>query len=76
MLSNFVGMRELFDTNRKLDILTLSETHITTDEDNDELYEIPGYTFVKRNRTAGLGGGVAGLYQKWHRISKVFGFRK
>ena len=40
---------------------SLSETHIVDGDfsDNDELFNLPGYTFVKRNRKSGKGGGVA-----------------
>ena len=44
-----------------MDVLSLSETHIIEDEynDNDALFAIYGYTFIKRNRKKGQGGGVA-----------------
>jgi hypothetical protein len=55
-----------------MDIITLSETHINTHSFNNisELYSIPGYTFVHKNRTSGTHGGV-GMYIsdriKWKR---------
>ena len=41
-------------------ILTLSETHIESNSahDVDDLYQIPGFQLIKRNRTTGKGGGV------------------
>ena len=44
--------------NNGMDIISLSETHITPENDINALYTIPGYTLVKRNRTNGPGGGV------------------
>ena len=43
-----------------LHVLTLSETYIISNNYNDEdsLYDIPGYYFIKKNRTKGPGGGV------------------
>ena len=32
------------DTLSKIDIISLSETHINGPTDNDELYKVPGYT--------------------------------
>ena len=39
----------------------MSETHITTNSFNDDkkLYDLPGYTFINRNRNKGKCGGVA-----------------
>ena len=39
----------------------MSETHIRNEShlDNNNLYHIEGYNFVNRNRTKGIGGGVA-----------------
>ena len=41
--------------------MTLSETHINnnTHNDLDDLYEIEGFQFIKRNRNNGKDGGVA-----------------
>ena len=58
MLSNFIGICELFDSNKNIDILTLSETHITADEGNNNLYKVPGYSFLNPSRTCGKGGRV------------------
>jgi len=52
--------------------ITLSETHINTDcfNNNTELYSIPGFTFIHKNRHKGTHGGV-GMYIsdkiKWRR---------
>ena len=42
-------------------IVALSETHIESQSiyDNNSLYEIPGFSFIKRNRSKEKGGGVA-----------------
>ena len=55
--ANFLGLCEFLAANTTVDVVTLSETHIANDYDT--LYQIPGYTFVKRNRDNGKGGGVA-----------------
>ena len=58
---------ETLFTNEKF-ILILSETHIASV--NSELFQIPDFKFVQKNRIAGEGGGVA-LYLsndlKWKR---------
>ena len=38
LLYNMPSIKELTFLNKDIDILTLSETHISTDEDNDNLY--------------------------------------
>lgn len=63
LLNNFTAIEELFSSNKNIDVLTLSETHICNSEDNDKLYKIPNYNFEKRHRKNGKGGGVA-LYVK------------
>jgi len=57
LLVNFHGIQELLSSNQNIDVLTLSETHISTDERIDKLYKIPGYNFERRNRAVGKGGG-------------------
>ena len=47
---------ETLFTNEKF-ITTLSETHIASV--NSELFQIPGFKFVQKNRVAGEGGGAA-----------------
>ena len=57
---NLSNLAQIFESGN-IDIFTLSETHVVQDSymDVDDLYTIPGYTFVKRNRATGKGGGVA-----------------
>ncbi len=59
LLSNLVNVQELLDRNKRIGIL--SETHITENgyDDNETLFAIDGYNFIKRNRKNGSGGGVA-----------------
>jgi len=45
--------------NRKMDLISLSETHIGGDLVNESLYKIPGFDFIKRDRKFGKGGGVS-----------------
>ena len=52
----------LFYTLTKTHIFTLSETHIDNSTPT-QLFEIPGYTFINKNRDIGTHGGVA-LYIK------------
>ena len=66
LLNNFSLLETFVNTaNSKIDILSLSETHITNSDfmDNESLYSLPGYTFINRNRKSGKGGGVA-IYVK------------
>ena len=46
---------------KSFDIFTLSETHIAQNHplDNNDLYNLDGYKFVKRNQSTDEGGGVA-----------------
>ena len=62
LLKNFDLLEALVHKlDSKLDIISVSETHIVDGDasDNEELYVLPGYTLVKRNRKSGKGGGVA-----------------
>ena len=59
LLNNFTTVEELISSNQNIDVLTLSETHITASQSNDKLYAISGYNFEKRDGTVGKGGGVA-----------------
>ena len=60
LFTNFSGLCEFFERNNtKIDILTLSETFITDHNNYDDLYKLPGYVLLQRNRTSGTGGGVA-----------------
>ena len=60
LFSKFYNLQELFDRHASIDILALSETHIIDGEydDNEGLFQVPSYTFLKRNRQAGKGGGL------------------
>ena len=59
--TNFTQFEILLQTHNNIDVMSLSETHITESayNDIDSLYKIDGYEFVKRNRVSGKGGGVA-----------------
>ena len=55
-----------------LHVLTLSETHINSNNynDDDSRYDIPGYDFIKKNKIKGPDGGVAMFISntlKWQR---------
>eukprot|EP00112_Aurelia_sp_Birch-Aquarium-sp1_P007092 Seg1774.4 transcript_id=Seg1774.4/GoldUCD/mRNA.D3Y31 product="hypothetical protein" protein_id=Seg1774.4/GoldUCD/D3Y31 len=59
--SNFVHISSLLGIYPDIDILGLTETHITGDPENESaqaLLQIPGFTFLNRNRPTGKGGGV------------------
>ena len=45
-------------TMSKSGVISLSETHINGPTDDDELYKLPGYKFIKNNTKNGLGSGV------------------
>ena len=59
--SNIDLLEKFIYDHNGMDIIGLTETHIQTnsDIDNASLYDIPGYSFVKKNRHKGLDGGVA-----------------
>ena len=72
LLCNFEKVQSFFEMFKNIDILTLSETHISSYTHNDinELYRIPGFAFIKRNRTNRNHGGVAMYISnqiKWRR---------
>ena len=70
ILSNFIHIEHLLDQCKNIDILSLSETHIKTYYNNDNLYKIQGYQFIQRSRDKGNGGGVAFYLKenlKWER---------
>ena len=72
LFTNLQSVQEILHDFETIDILTLSETHINTNTFNDEdnLYSIPRYTFIKKNRTNGHAGGVAMFISdriKWKR---------
>ena len=67
-MNNFDSLEALTQGDAKnVEILGLCETHIINGDasDNGGLYDMSGYVFVKRRRTAGNGGGVA-MYVKNH----------
>ena len=53
------GKREILQTlfNSRKCVLTLSETHITTNDST--LFKLQGFHFINKNRQAGEGGGIA-----------------
>ena len=55
LLESFVNKTE-----SKIDVICVSETHIKEGDicDNSNLYSLPGYVFLQRNRNVGTGGGV------------------
>ena len=60
LFSNINLVSQRFQSFNGIDILTVSETRIQKDSenDNDALYDIPGYSFESRPRNSGKGGGV------------------
>jgi exonuclease III len=56
---NLNHVTSLLNLYKHIDIFALTETHISTEP--EKLFEIPGYTFLSRNRINGKGGGV-GMY--------------
>ena len=58
LFSNINLVSVLLQRFRGIDVLTLSETHIESDDEHGAIYDIPGYSFVSRPRKAGKGGGV------------------
>ena len=57
--SNFVHISRLLSIYPDIDILGLTETHITGDPEDQlaqVLLQIPGFTFLSRNRLAGKEG--------------------
>ena len=62
IVSNFDMLQELVVAHPKIDIITLSETHLTK-ATMDINCKLDGYTFIHRNRDQGEYGGVA-MYVK------------
>ena len=58
LLGNIAEVTELLLDFESIDILTVSEMHITTYNEYPDLYNIPGYNFVSLKRSKGKGGGV------------------
>lgn len=63
LFTNMGSLTMFLEKYKQIDIITLSETHITPDSwnDNRNLYNIPGYTFIQKCRKHATGGGV-GMY--------------
>ena len=61
LFSNISLVSVLLQSFRGIDILVLSETHIEGDGEHSAFCDIPGYSFVSRQRKAGKDGGV-GVY--------------
>ena len=62
LFSNFVHIQNLFHECKNIDILSLSETHVTGYNNINDLYKIDGFEFVHRNRKNGKGGGGVSEY--------------
>ena len=60
--ANLTSLQEFFCSFPKIDILTLSETHVSNKSDNEyKNYEIEHYDFISKCRVNGKGGEV-GIY--------------
>ena len=60
LFANHVYICELIQSFKGIDILTLSETHIeSNDTDAWTMLKILGYIFISKPRPTGKGGGVA-----------------
>jgi hypothetical protein len=57
LVSNFHMLQEFVVSHPKIDIITLSQTHLTK-ANGDTSCELDGYTFVHLDRDRGKGGGV------------------
>ena len=66
LFKNFGSFCAAIEKYKHIDIITLSETHITQDDD-DEIFEIPGYKFISEPRKNGTGGGVAVYTSEGHK---------
>jgi len=65
---NFDNLQGFIELNKEIDIISLSETHLLTD-DEDERLELDGYKFVGKCRKNGEGGGVC-IYIKENIVLK------
>ena len=63
LLKNMDYIVEFIKSFQKIQILTLSETHIKNNVEYGSVFDIPGYDFISRPRKSGLGGGVAAYIQ-------------
>lgn len=57
--NNFDELQEFISSLNEIDIISLSETHLLDEDPNESLFELQGYTFIERNRSTGIGGGVS-----------------
>ena len=55
----------------KAAVISLSETHINGFTDNDELYKLPGYTFIKSNRKKWSWWCGWYLFEKWTELQTM-----
>eukprot|EP00795_Rhopilema_esculentum_P007243 gene7243-12925_t len=59
LFGNLGHVSELLQSFPGIDILSLSETHIEAGFEQEEaIYDVPGYSFINRSRKFGKGGGV------------------
>ena len=59
LFGNLGHVSELLQSFPGIDILSLSETHIEAGLEQEEaIYDMPGYSFISRPRRSGKGGGV------------------
>ena len=66
-------VEEFLQRSQNIDIFTLSET-LVNKNDMDEMFDIPGFTFVNKPRKSGKGGGVAAYISdkiKWERREEL-----
>ena len=64
LASNFDMLQEFVASHGKIDLITLSETHISIGESGcEERYALSSYALLTQNRNHGKGGGVA-MYVK------------
>lgn len=62
LFSNKRYIEYILNFHNNVDIITLSETHISSTD--GEVYDIPGYKLHMKNRTTGPGGGVGAYVNK------------
>ena len=72
LMSSKHHIEEMLQNFENINFLSLSETHLSTDDAT--LTDIPGFSFVNRNRTTGKGGGVAAYISEkisWERREEL-----
>ena len=57
LFSNQINLSRILEIYPQIDFFALTETH-TSEETPDNVYTIPGYTFINRPRTTWKTGGV------------------